>query len=77
MSISERSTQTITVDGKDHSLRFLRPKQIVMIDEALAAIHDIGEIRMVVEKNRMRLIITQRGLDATKWQAGSVADTSG
>jgi hypothetical protein len=48
-----------------------------MIDEALAAIHDIGEIRMVVEKNRMRLIITQRGLDATKWQAGSVADTSG
>jgi hypothetical protein len=62
VSISERSTQTITVDGKDHFLKFLRPKQIVMIDEALAAIHDIGEIRMVVEKNRMRLIITQKGL---------------
>jgi hypothetical protein len=41
------------------------------------AIHDIGEIRMVVEKNRMRLIITQKGMDSLKWQPGPAADTSG
>lgn len=75
--ISDNPTQTISVDGKDHRLKFLRPKQIVMIDEALAAIHDFGEIRLVVEKNRLRFIVTQKSFDALKWQPGSISDVSG
>ncbi|MDX1435444.1 MAG: hypothetical protein R3335_01445 [Anaerolineales bacterium] len=48
-----------------------------MIDEALAAIHDFGEIRLVVEKNRLRFIVTQKSFDALKWQPGSISDVSG
>ncbi len=76
MGLSKNPAQKISVDSKDHDLKYLKPKQIVMIDEALAAIHDFGEIRLVVEKNGLRFIVTQKSFDTLKWQPDSISDAS-
>lgn len=53
-------------------LKFLDQTQITMIDEAISAVGDYGEIRLIVEKGRLRFLITQRSFDALKWQPGSI-----
>ena len=50
------------------SHKFLRPEQIVMIDEALATIGDFGEIRLVVEKGCLRFLVIQKSVDVLKWK---------
>ncbi len=46
----------------------LPPSQVQMIQEALIAVGDFGEVRLVVEKGRIRYIIIQKSLDALSWQ---------
>jgi hypothetical protein len=41
-----------------------------MIDEALGTLGDYGEVRLIVEKGRLRFIVTQKSFDALKWQPG-------
>ena len=41
-----------------------------MIDEALCALGEYGEVRLVVEKGRLRFLITQKSYDMLKWQPG-------
>ena len=53
-------------------LSFLDQRQVTMIDEALAALGEFGELRLVVEKGRLRFIITQKSFDALKWQPGKL-----
>ena len=53
-------------------LRFLKPGQIAMIDEALANLGEYGEVRLIVEKGNLRFIVTQKSYDALKWQPGSL-----
>ncbi len=53
-------------------LSFLNQHQVKMIDEALSALGDYGELRLVVEKGRLRFIVTQKSFDALKWQPGSM-----
>ncbi len=53
-----------------HMPRFLRPQQIAMIDEALAALGDYGELKLVVERGRLRFLVAQKSFDALKWQPG-------
>ena len=53
-------------------LGFLGPAQVVMIDEALAAVGDFGEVHLIVENHRLRYVVTQRSTDALKWQPGSL-----
>lgn len=55
------------------SLGFLRPAQVAMIDEALAAVGDFGEVHLIVENRRLRFVVTQRSADVLKWQPGSLA----
>ncbi len=43
-------------------LSFLDQRQVEMIDEALSALGDYGELRLVVEKGRLRFIVTQKSL---------------
>ena len=57
--------------------RFLNPDQIAMIDEALSSLGQYGEVRLVVEKGRLRFLITQKSIDTFKWQPGSLADNAG
>ena len=55
-------------------LSFLDQRQVTMIDEALSALGDYGELRLIVEKGRLRFIVTQKSFDALKWQPGSLEE---
>lgn len=54
-------------------LRVLKPQQIQMIDEALNAVGEYGEVHLVLEKGRLRFVITQKSSDVLKWQPGIFA----
>ena len=54
-------------------LKFLTPSQIPMIDEALAAVGEFGEVRLIVERGRLRFVVTQKSFDAQKWQPGDLS----
>jgi hypothetical protein len=54
----------------------LQPRHIAMIEEALRAVGDYGEVRLVVEKGRLRFLITQKSFDTLKWQPGSLEQDS-
>jgi hypothetical protein len=53
---------------------FLQPHQVAMIDEALRSLGDFGEVRLIVEKGRLRFVVTQKSYDALKWEPGSLTD---
>lgn len=59
-------------EDKQSEHRFLQPEQIDMIDEALFSLGQYGEVRLVVEKGRLRFLVTQKSIDAYKWQPGSL-----
>jgi hypothetical protein len=56
------------------SLSFLELDQVLMIDEALSTLGDYGEIKLIVEKGRLRFIVTQKSFDALKWQPGTLGE---
>jgi hypothetical protein len=53
--------------------RFLDSNQVAMIEEALASLGEFGEVRLVVEKGRLRFLVTQKSFDAQKWRPGTIA----
>ena len=40
---------------------------IAMIDETLNELGEFGEVRLIVQKGRLRFVITQQSFDALKW----------
>lgn len=63
------------VRGSDKRLlSFLDQRQVTMIDEALSALGEFGELRLIVEKGRLRFIVTQKSFDALKWQPGTMGE---
>jgi hypothetical protein len=50
--------------------RLLQDQQIKMIEEALRAVGEYGEVRLIVEKGRLRFLVTQKSFDTLKWQPG-------
>jgi hypothetical protein len=65
--------QDLQIQGREVCLlRFLSPSQVAMIDEALSALGEFGEVRLVVEKGKLRFVVTQNSHDALKWQPGSL-----
>jgi hypothetical protein len=61
---------------RSSSLKFLAPNQVMMIDEALAMLGDYGEVRLIIEKGRLRFLVTQKSHDALKWRPGSLREES-
>jgi hypothetical protein len=57
-------------NGDHPPRRFLRRAQIDMIEEALASVGDYGEVHLIVEKGRLRFLVTHRSFDALKWYPG-------
>jgi hypothetical protein len=55
-------------------LTFLDQRQVKMIDEALSALGDYGELRLIVEKGRLGFVVTQKSFDALKWQPGTLEE---
>ncbi|MEN6299279.1 MAG: hypothetical protein ABFD51_05105 [Anaerolineaceae bacterium] len=72
MTYSKRTSTLRDDDGDSYDLKILEPKQISMIDEALCSIGDFGEVRLVVEKGRLRFLITNKSFDVLKWQPGNL-----
>ena len=60
-------------------LKFLGQSQIKMIDEALEAVGPFGEVQLIVEKGRLRFVVTKNSHDALKWHPDSIgeSDTDG
>ena len=44
-----------------------------MIDEALSAVGEFGEVRLIVEKGHLRFVVTEKSFDVLKWQPGSLS----
>lgn len=53
-------------------LRFLGQSQIEMIDEALQAVGPFGEVQLIVEKGRLRFVVTKNSHDVLKWRPDSI-----
>ena len=60
--------------GKLKPLKFLGRSQIKMIDEALDLVGPYGEVQLIVEKGRLRFVVTKNSHDALKWQPGAIED---
>ena len=67
-------SKTYQIDKKDDTLNFLNQRQIAMIDEALSGLGQFGEVRLIIEKGRLRFIVTQKSVDALKWQPGHMIE---
>ena len=53
-------------------LKFLGRSQIKMIDEALDAVGPYREVQLIVEKGRLRLVVTKNSPDALRWHPDSI-----
>jgi hypothetical protein len=62
--------QEMMVYEKAPQLRFLKPGEIRMIDEALGKVGEFGEVRLVVERGRLRFLVTEQSFDVLKWESG-------
>ncbi|HQN44999.1 MAG TPA: hypothetical protein PLA25_12750, partial [Anaerolineaceae bacterium] len=49
-------------------IRFLQPEQILLIDHALEQVGQFGEVRLIVEKGKLRFIEISQSMDVTKLQ---------
>jgi hypothetical protein len=72
-----READMVPCGGEANSTRFLDTSQVAMIDEALSSLGEYGEVRLVVEKGRLRFLITQRSFDAFKWRPGCIMENEG
>jgi len=59
-----------SADGRSYTPENIELHQVTMIDEALGDLGEYGEIRLIVEKGRLRFLVTQKSYDALKWQPG-------
>ena len=74
MPMSNVNVNQLRSLSENRLLSFLDQRQVKMIDEALSALGDYGELRLVVEKGRLRFIVTQKSFDALKWQPGEIEE---
>jgi len=47
-------------------LKFLQPEHVVMIEDALVGIGEYGEVRLIIEKGRLRFLVVEKSLDMLK-----------
>ena len=52
---------------RDRQLRFLSEREINLIDSALSSVGSFGEVKLMVEKGRLRFIASTTSYDALKW----------
>ena len=66
--------QIATPSGETCTLKFMEFHQVSMVDEALNSVGDFGEVRLIVERGRLRFLVTQKSFDALKWQPGLLSE---
>jgi hypothetical protein len=69
----------LTPDNEDmkklenlRGLKFLKPSQIRMIDEALLQVGEFGQVHLVVERGQLRFLVTEKSFDVFKWEPGGL-----
>ena len=68
----------LPTSGRERAdLEFLHHAQIKMIDEALAKVGDYGEVRLIVNRGKLRFLVTQTSHDALHWQPDSLRRSEG
>jgi hypothetical protein len=67
MKLEEQPSRSLS-----NGFRNLSQQQAKMIDEALGEIGDFGEVRLVVDKGRLRFLVTQKSYDALKYRPGAI-----
>jgi len=73
---SESSPAPIFAEKQTFACRYLKGFEIEMIDEAIGTLGEFGEVRLIVEKGRVRFLVTQKSFDTLKWQPGSLKRSS-
>lgn len=72
MSRQSTEIQTNMLIETGEWLKFLSESQVRMVDEALSAVGDYGEVRLVVQKGRVRYVVIEKSHDALKWEVGAL-----
>jgi|GEM_PF-6166614 len=72
---TQRVIETSSAVGLS-GLKFLKPRDISIIEEALNGIGDFGEVHLVVERGRLRFVRTLRSeaLEATHSQSDDLRE---
>jgi hypothetical protein len=60
----------VSSSGESYTLQCIDWRQISMVDQALKSLGEFGEVRLIVEKGRLRFVVTQKSYDALKWRPG-------
>jgi hypothetical protein len=56
----ETGQTNIHENNRPLKLKFLVPSEIAVIDEALSAVGDSGEVRLIVEMGRLQFVVTKK-----------------
>jgi hypothetical protein len=56
---------------KTPRLKYLKARDVHMIDDALAQVGEFGEVHLVVERGRLRFLVTEKSIDVLKWDPNS------
>ena len=62
-SISQSKTYT---NPNIRDLNNLQSHQIEMIDHAIGSVGEYGEVHLIIEKGRLRFLVTQQSFDVLK-----------
>jgi len=73
MAIKTRGRNQYLTDRSGFSLKNLSEAQVRMIDEALDAVGEFGEVHLIVQKGRLRFLVTQKSFDALKYRPGGIS----
>lgn len=77
LSYSPSPTRSFLPEDEIPTVDFLEPKQVQMINEALYTLGEYGEVRLIVEKGRLRYLIMEKSVDVFKWQPGALVKDLG
>ena len=72
MLIKEQDSNLSNPEIEQLHLEHLSQAHIRMIDEAIDAVGQFGEVHLVVNKGRLRFVITQKSHDTLKYRPGVV-----
>ena len=59
-----------TISLNPSQLKNLSIRQLEMIDQAIETVGDFGEVRLIIEKGRLRFLVTQQSIDALEVYPG-------
>ena len=72
MAIKDKESNLISPNIVEQNLAHLSQAHIKMIDDAVDAVGEFGEVHLIVKKGRLRSVTTLKSHDALKYIPGKV-----